>query len=133
MYNLTGFTGAVRYMAPEVGLGKPYNLSADVYSWSMIMWFILALEPPFGLYTHNMIADHVFRRGSRPTVFRRWSEPIANLIQQSWDTDLTKRPSFREISMVLKLELVGCDGTVAGSIMSGSSAVESVAEGLSEE
>ena len=36
-------------MAPEVGLGQPYNLAADVYSWSMLMWFMLALEPPFGL------------------------------------------------------------------------------------
>ena len=43
LYKLTGTTGSFRYMAPEVSLGKPYNLTADVYSWSMIMWFILAL------------------------------------------------------------------------------------------
>jgi serine/threonine protein kinase len=132
LYKLTGFTGAVRYMAPEVGLYKAYNLSADVYSWSMIMWFILALEPPFGLYTNNMIADRVFVRGSRPAVFKKWKEPIANLMQQSWDADLTKRPSFREISNVLKHELIGCDGTVAGS-MTCSSQVGSVAEGPDEE
>lgn len=36
-------------MAPEVGLGLPYNLKADVYSWSMLMWYILALEPPVSL------------------------------------------------------------------------------------
>jgi hypothetical protein len=77
----------------------------------MIMWFVLALEPPFGLYTNTMIADRVFKRGSRPTVFKRWSQRISNLMQQCWDTDLTKRPSFREITTVLKLELIGSDGT----------------------
>jgi serine/threonine protein kinase len=128
LYKLTGFTGAVRYMAPEVGLSKPYNLSADVYSWSMIMWFILALEPPFGLYTNSMIADRVFKRGSRPAVFKKWSVSISNLMQRSWDTDLTKRPSFRDISTVLKEELIGSDGTEPGSL-NDSIAVESEAGG----
>jgi len=36
----------MRNQAPEVGLGLPYNLKADVYSWAMLMWYIMALEPP---------------------------------------------------------------------------------------
>jgi serine/threonine protein kinase len=30
LYNLTGFTGSIRYMAPEVGLRYPYNQKADI-------------------------------------------------------------------------------------------------------
>jgi serine/threonine protein kinase len=47
-YNLTAMTGTRRYMAPEVGLGKPYNSSVDIYSWALIMWYLLKLEVPFG-------------------------------------------------------------------------------------
>lgn len=115
LYHLTGFTGSVRYMAPEVGLGKPYNLSADVYSWSMLMWFILALEPPFGEYTNEMIIDRVFRRGSRPTIFTAWPDTIASTMKSAWQEDLFSRPTFRDISLVLKKELMEADGMAAGS------------------
>ena len=128
LYNLTGFTGAMRYMAPEVGLRKPYNLAADVYSWSMIMWYIMALEPPFGFYTQEMIADRVFKRGSRPAVFRRWPEALSSLIKQAWDSDVSQRPSFAEIALILKQELlVASDATVASSV-AGSHAEESLAD-----
>lgn len=108
-------------MAPEVGLGQPYNLSADVYSWAMVMWFMLALEPPFGFYSEDMIIDRVFRRGSRPAIFKAWNEMIGELLQAAWDTDLSKRPSFLEVSLCLKQELVDCDGGTVGtnSVVSG--------------
>jgi serine/threonine protein kinase len=116
LYRLTGFTGALRYMAPEVGLSQPYNLAADVYSWSMIMWFIMALEPPFGFYTESMICDRVFRRGSRPAIFTVWPESVAGIMKRAWDTDISARPSFMEISLVLKHEIIETEPTVAESI-----------------
>ena len=116
LYNLTGMTGALRYMAPEVCLGKPYNLAADVYSWSMIMWYILSLEPPFGLYSQEMIIDRVLKRGTRPSVFKSWSDSIGNLMKRGWHTEIAERPSFQEISLVLKQELIESDSTVAGSM-----------------
>lgn len=105
LYRMTSFTGAVRYMAPEVGLGMPYNLSVDVYSWSMILWFIMALEPPYGFYTEDMIIDRVFKRGSRPAVFESWSHELGNLMKCSWDSTISKRPSFSDICSVLRSEM----------------------------
>ena len=104
-------------MAPEVGLGETYNLSADVYSWAMVTWFILALEPPFGLYTENMITERVHKRGVRPAIFRRWNDVIGEMLRCAWDPDLHTRPNFLEITLVLKQELIDCEagGTVAGS------------------
>lgn len=94
-------------MAPEVGLGKPYGLSADVYSWAMVMWFILALEPPFGFYTEDMIRDRVFRRGSRPAIFTSWSASLGDTLKLAWGTDALARPSFSHICSILKMELSG--------------------------
>eukprot|EP00980_Cylindrotheca_fusiformis_P012372 scaffold3036_cov117-Cylindrotheca_fusiformis.AAC.11 len=109
LYKMTGFTGAVRYMAPEVGLGIPYNLSVDVYSWSMIMWFIMALEPPFGFYTEDMIVDRVFKRGSRPAIFDSWSKAIGNVMKRAWDSNVPERPAFSEICSTLRSEMVRAD------------------------
>ena len=106
LYNLTGLTGALRYMAPEVGLGKPYTITADVYSWSMILWYMLALEPPLGLYSEKMIAERVFNKNYRPTVFKRWSDSIKDVMQAAWHQDQAMRPSFEHVSDVVKTELV---------------------------
>lgn len=110
-------------MAPEVGLGEPYNLTADVYSWSMVMWFILALEPPFGFYTENMIRERVFGKGSRPAIFDSWSELLSDTMKLAWGTDIAARPNFRHICGILRMEMNGSgttDGTNNNSSASGS-------------
>ena len=104
--NLTSMTGAVRYMAPEVAAGLPYNQSADVYSWSMLMFYMMALEPPFGFYTERMIIERSCK-GYRPTIFKKWPSAIKKVLASAWDGDLRKRPSFLDISLVLKKELNG--------------------------
>jgi serine/threonine protein kinase len=105
LYHLTGLTGGIRYMAPEVGLGLPYNLKADIYSWSMVMWYIMALEPPMGLYTPKMFIDRVFQRGYRPAIKEKWSPTLSSLIRSSWSEDLFVRPSFQEIMTALRNEV----------------------------
>lgn len=126
LYKLTGLTGAIRYMAPEVGLGRPYNEKADVYSWSMIMWFILALEPPFGFYTEDMIRDRVHKRGSRPAIFKSWSEPISLLMKEGWDNDIAMRPSFTTICSTLRAEMLENRSSASG--VSGVSALTAPAD-----
>jgi serine/threonine protein kinase len=118
LYNMTGFTGAVRYMAPEVGLGKPYNKKADVYSWSMLMWYMLALEPPFGLYSEKMLAERVFKRNYRPKVFSRWPAAVSKIMQQAWHEDIAERPSFQEISRVLKQEVCASNSKLSATAVS---------------
>jgi hypothetical protein len=93
-------------MSPENVQGKPYNLSTDVYSWAMIMWNILALEPPFALYSEQMIIDRVCNRGYRPKIFSTWSSRMSKIIGRSWSANTKDRPSFTEISVELKIE---CD------------------------
>ena len=47
LYQLTGLTGSIRYMAPEVAFRKPYNLKCDVYSFGLLLFEMIALKPPF--------------------------------------------------------------------------------------
>jgi serine/threonine protein kinase len=109
LYLMTGFSGAIRYMAPEVGLRKPYNLSADVYSWSMIMWYIMALEPPMVLYTPSMFIDRVFQRGYRPLVKAKWSARLGDVMRAAWSDDISERPSFKTIMRAIQDEAATLD------------------------
>ena len=97
LYLLTGLTGGIRYMAPEVGLSLPYNTQADIYSWSMILWYILALEPPLCLYTPEMIMYRVFEKGHRPATKVKWSPVLSALLRRAWSEDPHERPTFAAI------------------------------------
>jgi serine/threonine protein kinase len=113
LYNMTGLTGAIRYMAPEIGLRQPYGLKADVYSWSMIMWYTMALEPPMGMYTPNMFVDRVFKRGSRPILKDKWAEGLKELMKKCWSADINERPDFESIMVALQREVDLVDPEIA--------------------
>jgi serine/threonine protein kinase len=46
-YQMTGHTGSLRYMAPEVVRAEAYNEKVDVYSFAIIMWQVAKLIVPF--------------------------------------------------------------------------------------
>jgi serine/threonine protein kinase len=112
---MTGFTGGIRYMAPEVGLCKPYDNRVDVYSWSMVFWYILALEPPFGLYSNNMFLDRVFKKHYRPAALQRWPKSLRDLLKICWSRKIKERPRFVEISSVLREEIINLDPILSKS------------------
>lgn len=112
--NMTPFTGALRYMAPEVGLGQAYNLKADVYSWSMLFWYVMALEPPMGTYSPTMFQERVFKDHYRPALSVKWSPNVTLLMEQCWDREIHKRPNFGTILGKLRTEIKGIDPEVQG-------------------
>tara|TARA_B100000902_G_C26548574_1_gene546017 strand:- start:27 stop:452 length:426 start_codon:yes stop_codon:yes gene_type:complete len=57
-YRLTGGTGTVRYMAPEVFLKQDYGLNVDVYSLGLIMYFVYTGKTPFTDYDINTIKTY---------------------------------------------------------------------------
>ena len=44
---LTGNTGSLRYMAPEVALSKPYSHKAEVFAFATVLWEMASHERPF--------------------------------------------------------------------------------------
>ena len=115
-FQLTGLTGSIRYMAPEVCLGEPYELSCDAYSFSMLLWHMLALEPPFVLYSERKFIERVQKKGKRPEVFKKWPRVIGDMLQLAWGEDAFERPSFVEIVSILKQEVMAPnDGATVSS------------------
>eukprot|EP00456_Euglypha_rotunda_P085824 TRINITY_DN8673_c0_g1_i6.p1 TRINITY_DN8673_c0_g1~~TRINITY_DN8673_c0_g1_i6.p1 ORF type:complete len:237 (-),score=23.73 TRINITY_DN8673_c0_g1_i6:78-788(-) len=102
-YRLTGGTGSLRYMAPEVAANQPYNEKADVYGFGVILWEMLANDLPYKkLHTHNFYKE-VVKKKVRPPLDLTWPEEIISLITECWDDNPDKRPTFRKIIERLKM------------------------------
>merc|ERR1719232_2303056 len=56
-YQMSGKTGSLRYMAPEVAKEKPYNETVDVYSLAILAWQIFEMDIPFRGYSIAMHND----------------------------------------------------------------------------
>jgi serine/threonine protein kinase len=97
---LTGETGALRYMAPEVALSKPYNHKAEVFSWALVVFEMSAHEKPFeNLSSENFGA--VIGRGDRPAIRAKWPPSLRALLAECWHAEPNKRPEFRELAPLL--------------------------------
>lgn len=96
-YLLTGNTGSLRYMAPEVALDKPYNETVDAYSFGILFWQICSLQTPFAGYNQRMHDEKVVQQGQRPKPHKSWPYSWSGLMEACWEPDISKRPSFRDI------------------------------------
>ena len=101
LYNLTAMTGSKRYMAPEVALGQPYNLTADVYSFSILLWEMLALRRVFfGMGPQEHFAQ-VVKAHYRPPL-QGFPMNVCQLLEIGWAPALQKRPSMQQVQRMLK-------------------------------
>lgn len=103
-YAYTGDTGSPRYMAPEVALGQRYNEGADVYSFSILVWQVLALSTPYEGFNASMLTRNVVKGGSRPRIDPKWSKYIADMLRSGWG-DKKKRLSMKAMSTALREEM----------------------------
>eukprot|EP00957_Ditylum_brightwellii_P003659 277411-Ditylum_brightwellii.AAC.1 len=106
---MSGETGSLRYMAPEVYKCQPYNLSADIYSLSILMYEVLSLRKPYG-NTVSAFYNNVIVKGNRPSLRGlAWPQPLNGFITSMWDGDLVKRPKSDVVVMTLEMMLRGPD------------------------
>jgi len=105
LYHLSGRTGSLRYMAPEVAKEKPYNTSVDVYSFAILLWQICSLEIPFEDHDYKIHWKLVVQGGERPPIDPNWPRKISNLMSLAWSVNISERPSFCEIVNILQSEV----------------------------
>jgi len=117
LYIATGLTGSRRYMAPEVLLCKHYGLSADVYSFSILLWEVIALEIPFEFYSCEEHANIIIKGENRPKVDINWPSLAKEIIRGGWTTDPLIRPDFCGICEMLQGEIISWNEDKSGSSM----------------
>lgn len=92
-------------MAPEVALSKPYNQSADVYSFTIIFWEMMQLQTPFEGYTMKKFQERVVHRGIRPKCDPEWPSMLKDVMQHGWSSKIAKRPSMSNFTAALTHEI----------------------------
>ena len=99
--DMTAETGTYRWMAPEVIRHEKYSMAADVYSFAILAWELLARDLPFAGMTPVQAAFSVVRANLRPDIPPHTPPEMRSLLVACWDDVPEKRPSFAEIVRAL--------------------------------
>ncbi|OQR94815.1 serine/threonine protein kinase [Thraustotheca clavata] len=95
--DLTAETGTYRWMAPEVIGHEPYSTKADVYSYGVILWEMIAKDQPFKGMSPIQAAFAVARQQMRPAFPAETPDGLRALVEQCWHQDPAQRPTFAHV------------------------------------
>jgi len=104
-YCITTRTGTLRYMAPEVALGKPYGTPADIFSFAILFWQILNLRTPFSSLNTEMHGRHVYIKEKRLHISSSWPSQVKKLVKECWSHKACDRPPASRFSNSMKSEV----------------------------
>ncbi|KAK6913973.1 Serine-threonine/tyrosine-protein kinase, catalytic domain [Dillenia turbinata] len=100
--DMTGETGTLGYMAPEVLEGKPYNRRCDVYSFGICLWEIYCCDMPYPDLSFAEVSSAVVRQNLRPEIPRCCPNSLASIMRKCWDANPDKRPDMDEVVRLLE-------------------------------
>lgn len=83
-----------------------YPSSADVYSFSMLLWEIVTLEKPMMNYTYSQLKQEVFIEGQRPPLKNVFNKKMRDLISLGWSQRPKTRPSMDAVYDEIRGEYV---------------------------
>jgi serine/threonine protein kinase len=100
----TKIYGVMPYVAPEVLRGKSYTQAADIYSFGMVMYFIITGRQPFENCAHDYELALNICNGVRPEIPEMpelKSNLFIDLMKKCWDSNPDNRPNVESISTIL--------------------------------
>mmetsp|Transcript_7764 Transcript_7764/g.11613 ORF Transcript_7764/g.11613 Transcript_7764/m.11613 type:complete len:194 (-) Transcript_7764:269-850(-) len=112
-YQLSGLTGTVAYMAPEVALGQPYRESVDIFSFAVVLWQLVTGCAPYSeSLTPQEYQEKVATGGLRPSLppdcggegeqeTQELRKELLELAGQCWGADPLSRPSAAAAAQTL--------------------------------
>jgi serine/threonine protein kinase len=100
-FTMTGETGSYRFMAPEVFRHEEYNETVDIYSYAMILFYLLVGRPPWPSLPGMEAVKRAAELGDRPNISRDLDVRLQNLLKECWDENSSSRPPFTEITKKL--------------------------------
>lgn len=108
-YKMSGCTGTLRYMAPEVifNEGEDYDLKIDIYSLALVFWFILTGKIPYAELDLNPHVIKLIQIDYRPAIKEVEIIELQELIKQMWSTNPDNRPDIDHIlKMIEEIKVV---------------------------
>ena len=101
-FKMTGETGSYRFMAPEVFRHEEYNETVDVYSYAMILFYLLVGRPPWPNLAGMLAVKQAAYEGDRPNIPRDMDIRMQTLLKECWNDAPSKRPSFSQIIVTVQ-------------------------------
>lgn len=109
-FQMTGNTGTLRYMAPEVARNQPYNEKADMYSFALIVYQMMTGVVPYGgnmpkAQFMKLVVDGSHRPPMDVDDFGRvvqGPKKLHSLLEQCWHDDPTVRMSSTRAKVICK-------------------------------
>lgn len=84
IYKMSGCTGTLRYMAPEILLNNNYDLKIDIYSLSLNFWFIYTGKIPFKNIENYYSLYYMITHRIRPDISNFHCSKFADIINNMW-------------------------------------------------
>mmetsp|Transcript_13167 Transcript_13167/g.23878 ORF Transcript_13167/g.23878 Transcript_13167/m.23878 type:complete len:408 (-) Transcript_13167:109-1332(-) len=96
-YKMTGCTGSLRYMAPEIARRQPYNELADVYSFAILFWEICSCQKAYAKLSISEMHEHTKYYKNVPTLESSWPVRVQWIMSCCWSIFIQERPSFSSV------------------------------------
>jgi len=103
-FQLTSNTGSIRYMAPEIARGERYNLKADVFSFSILLYEVLNLDKVWNGQTPDDIRTKVALRKQRPLPSMFWPAGLRDLLKSTWSDVPSARLPMIQVHSALETQ-----------------------------
>lgn len=100
-------TGALMYSI--VALSQGYTEKADVYSFGILLWHMLALEMPYRNLPDDAVERKVFQCGGRPKIDGKWPSDVRRLLQDCF-ASAPRRPQMTAACEILRKEIKNLGG-----------------------
>jgi len=78
-----------------------YGFKADVFSFAILFWEIIALKTPFPDYDASKHFDNVVKKHKRPARLPELPSQVHSMMEDAWSPKPSKRPTFRQINQIL--------------------------------
>jgi serine/threonine protein kinase len=101
LFHMSG-VGTRRYCAPEVVLGEGYNLQADVYSMTLVVYEMMTHIKPFAVMGPESHKVLVAEGDERPIISSEWPKDLQTLLEQGWAKCPSDRPTMKEVRQQLQ-------------------------------
>ncbi|XP_062085528.1 serine/threonine-protein kinase STY13-like [Humulus lupulus] len=100
--DMTGETGTLGYMAPEVVNGEPYNRKCDVYSYGICLWEIYCCDMPYPNMSFADKSSAIVLQNLRPEIPKYCPKSYARIMKKCWDANPQKRPDMADVVRLLE-------------------------------
>ena len=98
VFEMSAPCGSYRYMSPEVMLAKPYNFSADTYSFAVLLYEITMLKKPYANMGREELIEKVTVERYRPELPTEGRTVLPSSIRTylslAWSDNLRYRPTM---------------------------------------